>query len=272
MAEPVLARNIGGLRVPLVAGAVLLAGFLLLPGLIILSASVSGGNFLTFPPERLSLRWYGELLDDPQWLDAFWTSVGIASGGAALATVTGSLAALGLRRVRRGGRLLRVAFIAPIALPYIVFVLGLYNVFDALRVVGAPWPIMVGQGVLAFPIVFVTVDAMLAGVDRRISDAASSLGAGWPLVMWRVELPLVFPAIIASGLFAFSFCFDEAVIALFLSGPETVTFPVKIYDSAQESVSPLVAAASTAVTVLVLGLAALFAVLLRRTTARRALA
>lgn len=272
MAAPVLAPHVGRWRLALVAIALVLAAFLMVPGLMILVASLSGGNFLAFPPDGLSLRWYRTLLDDGAWQDAFWTSVRIAAGGAALATVTGTLAALGLRRLASGARVLRPAFIAPIALPYIVYVLGLYNVFDALRVLGASWPIMLGQGVLAFPVVFVTVDAMLASVDRRISDAAASLGAGWPVVVARVELPLVAPAVIASALFAFSFCFDEAVIALFLSGPETVTYPVKIFSSARESVSPVVAAASSAVTLLVLALAGFFAVLMRRATARRALA
>jgi putative spermidine/putrescine transport system permease protein len=267
---PVLAPSIGRWRIAIVAAALTLALFLLVPGAMILVASLSRGEFLEFPPDGISLRWYEALLDDPAWRSAFGTSARIAAGGAALATIAGTAAALGLRRVRRRATLLRSAFIAPIALPYIVYVLGLYNVFDALHVLGASWPIMLGQGVLAFPIVFVTVDAMLSGVDPRIPDAASSLGASWPMVVVRVELPLVLPAVVASALFAFSFCFDEVVVALFLSGPETVTYPVKIFSAARESVSPVVAAASSAVTLLVLALAALFAVLIRRAAARSA--
>jgi putative spermidine/putrescine transport system permease protein len=266
----VLAASVGRWRIALAAVAVVLALFLLLPGAMILLASLSSGEFLAFPPEGVSLRWYGALLDDPAWHDAFWTSARIAAGGAALATIAGTAAALAMRRVRRGAALLRSAFIAPIALPYIVYVLGLYNVFDALSVLGASWPIMLGQGVLAFPIVFVTVDAMLAGVDPRLPDAAASLGASWPMVVSRVELPLALPAVVASALFAFSFCFDEVVIALFLSGPETVTYPVKIFSAARDSVSPVVAAASSAVTVIVLLLSGLFAALLRRAATRRA--
>jgi putative spermidine/putrescine transport system permease protein len=270
MDTSVLAPSIGGWRIVLSAAAVVLAVFLLLPGAMILLASLSSGEFLAFPPEGVSLRWYAALLEDPAWHDAFWASARIAAGGAALATIAGTAAALAMRRVRRGATLLRSAFIAPIALPYIVYVLGLYNVFDALSVLGASWPIMLGQGVLAFPIVFVTVDAMLAGVDPRIHDAAASLGAPWPMVVSRVELPLALPAVVAAALFAFSFCFDEVVVALFLSGPETVTYPVKIFSAARDSVSPVVAAASSAVTVLVLLLSATFAALLRRAGSRRA--
>jgi putative spermidine/putrescine transport system permease protein len=268
----VLASGVGRWRIGLAAAALALAALLLLPGAMILVASLSSGQFLQFPPDGVSLRWYRQLVEDPDWRAAFWTSVRIAGGGAALASVAGTLAAVAIRRVSRGAGLLRSAFVAPIALPYIVYVLGLYNVFDALRVLGASWPIVLGQAVLAFPIVFVTVDAMRAAVDPRLADAAASLGASWPMVVGRVELPLILPAIVAGALFAFSFCFDEVVVALFLSGPETVTYPVKIFGAARDSVSPSVAAASSAVTLLVLALAALFAVLLRRGTARRAIA
>jgi putative spermidine/putrescine transport system permease protein len=266
--EAVLAPSVGRWRVGLAAAALALAAFLLLPGAMILVASLSGGSFLQFPPDGLSLRWYRQLAEDPTWRDALWTSVRIAGGGAALATVAGTAAALGIRRLRRRATLLRSAFVAPIALPYIVYVLGLYNVFDALHVLGASWPIVLGQAVLAFPIVFVTVDAARATVDPRIADAAASLGAPWPMVITRVELPLVVPAVVAGALFAFSFCFDEVVVALFLAGPETVTYPVKIFSAARDAVSPAVAAASSAVTVLVLALAAVLAVLLRRVVAR----
>lgn len=266
----VLAPSVGHWRIAIVAVSAALAVFLLVPGLMILVASVSSGAFLQFPPDGFSLRWYGELVRDPTWRDALWTSVRIAAGGAAVATITGTAAALGLRRVRRRSTVLRSVFIAPIALPYIVYVLGLYNLFDAMHVIGASWPIVLGQSVLAFPIVFVTVDALLAGIDPRIPDAAASLGAAWPMVVMRVELPLALPAVAGSAAFAFSFCFDEVVIALFLAGPGTVTFPVKIFSAARDSVSPVVAAASSAVTLIVLALAAVFAASVRRAARRGA--
>jgi putative spermidine/putrescine transport system permease protein len=267
--EAVLAPSVGRWRGGLAAVALVLAAFLLAPGAIILVASLSRGQFLQFPPDGLSLRWYRQLAGDATWRDALWTSVRIAGGGAALATVAGTAAALGIRRLRRRATLLRSAFVAPIALPYIVYVLGLYNVFDALNVLGASWPIVLGQSVLAFPIVFVTVDAARAAIDPRLADAAASLGAPWPLVVARVELPLVAPAVAAGAVFAFSFCFDEVVVALFLAGPETVTYPVKIFSAARDAVSPAVAAASSAVTVLALALGALSALALRRAAARR---
>jgi ABC-type spermidine/putrescine transport system permease subunit II len=272
MTASVLAPSVGRWRAGLVAVSAVLAVFLLVPGLMILVASLSSGQFLEFPPDGLSLHWYGELLRDPTWRGALWTSVRIAAAGALVATLTGTAAALGLRRVRTRSRALRSAFIAPIALPYIVYVLGLYNLFDGLDVLGASWPIVLGQSVLAFPIVFVTVDALLAGLDPRIPDAAASLGAPWPMVVARVELPLALPAVAGSAAFAFSFCFDEVVIALFLSGPGTVTFPVKIFSAAQDSVSPVVAAASTTVTIAVLLLAGVFAACVRRAARREAVA
>jgi putative spermidine/putrescine transport system permease protein len=254
-------------RVGVLAG-VLVACFLLLPIAVILPTSVTTSEFIDLPRHGISLRWFDQILHDPAWTGAFWLSVRLAFFAALIATVLGTAAALGLGRLRRGRAVLSGVMIAPLVLPYVVYALGLYNVLDDLAVaLDATWPIAVGQAVLAFPIVFVAVAGGLAGADPTLARAAESLGAGWPTVVWRVEIPPIRPNIAIAGLFAFTFCFDEVVVALFLSSPSSATLPVQIFTSARDSISPAIAAASTMVMGIALVVAAVIGLL--STRARR---
>jgi putative spermidine/putrescine transport system permease protein len=231
--------------------SVLTAGFLLLPVAIVISTSFTEGIFLTFPPEGFSLKWYRTILESPAWTDPFFTSLRVGLGATAVATVTGTAAALGMRRIVRGRRWLSAALIAPVALPLLAYALGLWDLFQRVPLFeGTNIPVALGQAVVAFPLVYVIVSAGLASVDRRITDAASTLGARWPTIVWRIELPLIKTSVIIAVLFAFSLSFDEAVIALFLSPPEATTLPVQMFRAARESIAPELSAASTIVTLL----------------------
>jgi putative spermidine/putrescine transport system permease protein len=268
MREP-LADALRWTRTPIVSFAFLVAAFLLLPVGIVVSTSFTTGAFLVFPPDGFTLHWYGAIVHDPAWMNPFFTSLRVGVGATALATISGTAAALGLRRLRVHGRWLGAVFVAPIALPYLAYGLGLYNlVQDVPFLQNSNVPVALGQAVLAFPIVFVIVSAGLANVDPRITDAASTLGARWPMVVWKVELPLIKASIIAAILFAFSFSFDEVVMALLMSPPDKVTLPVQMFRAAQESISPELSAASTYITVIAIAVLATAALVERQALAR----
>ena len=238
-------------RTPIVVFSLLVAAFLLLPVGIVVSTSFSAAPFLVFPPSGFTFHWYGAIVDDSQWMQPFYTSLRVGALATALATIMGTSAALGLRRLRLRGRALAAAFVAPIALPFLAYGLGLYDLVTKVSFLqNSNVPVAIGESVLAFPIVFVIVSAGLAGIDPRITDAASTLGARWPTVVWRVELPLIRTCIIASILFAFSFTFDEVVMSLLMSPPDRITLPLQVYRAATESISPELSAASTYVMVI----------------------
>jgi ABC-type spermidine/putrescine transport system, permease component II len=142
-----------------------------------------------------------------------------------------------------------------------VLALGLYLTFRGLTGGTDLRVLALGQGTLAMPLVFVTVSAGLAAVDPNLSRAAASLGFRWPSIVWHVELPLVRRSVLAGGILAFAVCFDEAVLAYFLSPPGQQTLPTKIWTSASESASPTIAAASALVICLAITLLAVAAVL-----------
>jgi ABC-type spermidine/putrescine transport system permease subunit II len=116
----------------------------------------------------------------------------------------------------------------------------------------------------------VIVAGALATVDPALSRAASTLGARWPTIIWRIELPLIRVAIIGAWVIAFAICFDEATLAIFLSPVTQTTLAQQLFREASESIAPTLSAVSTMITllaILVLGLATL--VMRRAPRARR---
>lgn len=241
---------LGPFRAPAVAFASLLGLFMLLPFAVLLATSWTTGEFLTFPPEGFSFRWYGSLFSDAVWTEAFWTSIGVAGLATLLATVLGVAAALGLTRLTRPGRVLRSLFVLPMAIPLIAYALGLYDVVQRIPVLqDSLVPLILGLTALAFPMVFVVVSGALARLDPALRPAAATLGARWPLIVWRLELPLLRGAIAAGALFAFNLTFDEVVLSVFLIPPGTAnTLPLQMLTASQEAISPELTAASTLVT------------------------
>ena len=229
----------------------LVAVFLLAPMLIILPVGLSANTFLRFPPSALSTRWFEEIFSDPAWRAGVVQSVKVAVVATVLAVVGGTCAALALRRLRRGRRVVRTALIAPMVIPQLVLALGLYLGVRDLGGTAGIATLMLGQAVLATPLVYLTVTAGLSAVDPALSRAAHGLGHRWPSVLIRVELPLVSRTIAGASVLAFGLCFDESVLAYYLSPPGQETLPTRIWLAASQQASPVIAAVST----LVIGLA-----------------
>lgn len=243
---------------------VLVAAFLLTPLAAVLPLAFTSSQYLVFPPEGFSGQWFTALLTDPGWTAAISNSVRVAGAGAVVATVTGTSAALAVRRISTGQRLLRTTLLAPMVMPQLVLALGLYLTYRSIAGGTSLTVLALGQATIAMPLVFVTVSAGLAAVDPALSRAAQSLGYRWPSIIRRVELPLVSRSVVSGAILAFAVCFDEAVLAFFLAPPSTQTLPVKMWTSASESVSPTIAAASAIVIGVAITLLAVVALLQSR--------
>jgi putative spermidine/putrescine transport system permease protein len=267
-----LREALGGYRVALVVAGALLAVFLLVPLVVILPQAFSSGLFFKFPPPGFSTQWFDTVVNDPLWRDSFVRSLGTAAAGAVLATTAGTLAALGLRRLGPRGRVLRTLFLAPLVIPQLVLAVGIFVARDDLGLGTSLWTLVVGQTVLAFPVVVVVASAGLSSVDPALSRASASLGHRWPSTVLRIELPLISRSVISAFVLAFALCFDEAVLAYFLAPPGKATLPTQLWLASTENASPAIAAVSTIVMglVTVLLLAAAWIGRPRPTTARSA--
>ncbi|WP_220792121.1 ABC transporter permease [Gluconacetobacter azotocaptans] len=244
-------RSASGRAMLVLGGAVLL--FLLAPVLIVFPMSVGSSPFLSFPPQHLSLRWYHELLARPQWLASAWNSLQVAAIAVPGATLLGTMAALGVSRLRGGlARGLEVLFILPMIVPPIILAVGLYYQMVPLGLIRGHWGLGLGHIVIALPFVFLSAQAALRGFDRNLERAALGLGASWPTMFRRVMLPAIGPGVAAGAIFAFITSFDDVILALFLTDVRGRTLPRLIYENVSEEISPTITAVAVLVILLTL--------------------
>ncbi len=207
-----------------------------------------------------TLKYYDKAWDNAALIEAFTNSLVIALIATVVSTVIGALLALALWRFRFPGKAgVEGAAALPIVIPEICMGVALMAFF--IRIgwpSGLPWPlnlgpIIIGHIAFCFPFVAVVVRARMAGFDRALEEASKDLGAGEWQTLRFVTLPYMQPGLMAGALLAMTLSLDDFVITFFTSGPETLTFPVKVYSMVRFGATPEVNAASTiliAVTVL----------------------
>ena len=173
-------------------------------------------------------------------------SVIVACATTVIATVLGTLAALGLTRARLPGQSLLMALIvSPMIVPVVIVAVGVYFAYAPFGLTSSLLGLTLAHTALAAPFVVVTVCATLRGFDATQARAGASLGASPVLVFRRITLPLILPGVISGALFAFVTSFDEVVVALFLTGPAERTLPRQMFSAMRENISPVIAAAAT---------------------------
>ena len=202
-----------------------------------------------------STRWYQSLWSNEALVASALVSLRVACVSAAISTVLGTMAAFALQRFGRfGGRTLFAGMLyAPLVMPEVIIGLSLLLLFVGLGVDRGFWTIVAGHSTLGLCFVAVVVQSRLASFDRSLEEAAMDLGATPAATFRRVTLPLIFPAMAAGFLLAFTLSLDDLVLASFTSGPGSTTLPMRIYSQVRLGVTPEVNAIST----ILLGLVAI---------------
>ena len=220
--------------------------FLYLPIAVLVIYSFNASRLVTVW-SGWSLAWYRDLLHDEAMIDAAWTSLRIAALSATAATVLGTLAAVALTRMGRfRGRLLFSGMVyAPLVMPEVITGLSLLLLFVALNVDRGFWTVSIAHTTLTMCFVAVIVQSRLVEFDRSLEEAAMDLGCPPLRTFLTVTLPLVFPAIAAGWMLAFSLSLDDLVIASFTTGPGATTLPIRIYSEVRLGVKPEVNAVCT---------------------------
>lgn len=222
--------------------------FLVLPTFVLIPLSFSSARYLTFPPPGYSLQWYQAYLGNPAWIDATFRSLRIAVAAAIVAAFLGTLAALGMSRMRRLARYIFTGLmLSPLLIPNIIFALGLYQLYSALGLIGTETGLALAHAVLGLPYVIITVTAALSARDHHLAAAARTLGARPTNVFRFIQFPLLRNAILAGGFLAFIASFDEVLIAIFISGSRTATLPKMMWDGVTTEVNPTISAVSVIV-------------------------
>jgi putative spermidine/putrescine transport system permease protein len=287
--------------------------FLIAPIVIVVPLSFNVEPYFSFTkkmlaldPEGYSLRWYDLLLtfglnapDDAVrdsswwaqvWREATWVraaknSLWIGLWSTILATVLGTIAALGLSRPEMPyRRLIMAILISPMIVPIIIIATGLFFAYSSAcvpqdSVIGAVLaPVLSHKGCLAnsylgvimahamlgIPFVIITVTATLVGFDQTLIRASASLGASPSRTFFRVIMPLILPGIISGALFAFVTSFDEVVAVLFIASADQQTIPRQMWNGIREAISPAILSVATILVIISIGLLATVELLRRR--------
>jgi putative spermidine/putrescine transport system permease protein len=275
--------------------------FLIAPILVVIPLSFNAEPYFTFTeamlrfdPVGYSLRWYDALLtlgmltpdavrdgswwadmwENSTWVRAAKNSIIIGFWSTILATVLGTLAALGLSRPEMPYRRVVMAIlISPMIVPIIIIATGLFFFysnpcsimgFECGRLTSTYLGVILAHTTLGIPFVIITVTATLSGFDQSLIRAAASLGANPRVTFFKVIMPLILPGVVSGALFAFVTSFDEVVAVLFIAGPDQQTIPRQMWNGIREAISPAILAVATILVVISIALLATVELLRRR--------
>jgi spermidine/putrescine transport system permease protein len=241
-------------------GATLLFLYAPLIVLMIFSFNDSKRNVMW---KGFTLKYYEKALNNSSLVEALVNSLTIALFATIISVVLGALAGVMLWRFRfpfKGA--VEGIMSLPIIVPEICLGVAMLIFFAAIEwPVGLPWPlnlsaITIAHVTFCFPFVAMVVRSRMASFNREQEEAAKDLGASEWQTFRDVLLPHMKPGLVAGALLAFTLSLDDFVITFFTSGPDTITFPVKVYSMVRFSVTPEVNAASTILIVLTVALTA----------------
>ncbi len=200
-----------------------------------------------------SLRWSQEVFNDSAMLAAAWMSLRVGLASATLATLLGTLAAVALSRgegFRARGAFSAMLY-APLVMPEVITGLSLLLLFVAINAGRGFWTVTAAHATLTMCFVAVVVQSRLAALDRSLEEAAMDLGCTPARAFLSVTLPLIWPAIAAGWMLAFTLSLDDVVIASFATGPGSATLPIRIYSEVRLGVKPSINAICTLIIVLI---------------------
>ncbi|WP_062206878.1 ABC transporter permease [Aureimonas sp. AU12] len=194
-----------------------------------------------------STRWYGQLMENRLFLDAAWVTLRVAFVSACAATVLGTLAAMALvRHARFPGRLLFSGMVfAPLVMPEVITGLSLLLLFVAIGFDRGFWTVTLAHTTFTMCFVAVVVQSRLVSFDRSLEEAAQDLGCPPAKAFLLITLPVIWPAVAAGWILAFTLSLDDLVISSFTAGPGSTTLPMRIYSQVRLGVTPEINAIST---------------------------
>ncbi|WP_246261681.1 ABC transporter permease [Azoarcus taiwanensis] len=253
--------------------------FLIAPILVIIPLSFNAEPYftftremLTFDPDGYSLRWYQDFFTSESWLRSVRNSFVIAISATMVATVLGTVAALGLARSYLPFRAaLMGLLISPMIVPLIISAAGMYFFYSSIGLAQTFVGVILAHAALGTPFVVITVTATLIGFDYSLVRAAQSLGATPTYAFFKVIMPLITPGVISGALFAFITSFDEVVVVLFLAGVEQRTIPREMWSGIREHISPTILAVATILVAISIALLVTVELLRRRSARLRGL-
>ena len=251
-----------GQRLWLYVFAVITMILLVTPTLIVIPMSFSDSQYLEFPPDTWSTRWYQHYFGSDEWMRATRTSFKAAFLTMLAATPIGVLAAYGLHASRVPFiRPTFILLITPMMVPVVLIAIGAFYAYVKLQILYTMTGLVLAHSLLAIPLVVIVTGSALKSYDMNQENAARSLGAPRWKAFVSITLPQIRFAVVTSALLAFLTSFDEVVIAMFISGGDNPTLTRNMFNALRDQIDPTIASISTimiVVTTLMMALAQIF--------------
>ncbi len=226
--------------------------FLYAPMIVTMVFSFNGTES-TYIFDGFSLQWYEKLFRDKATMDALKNTIILAVVSATIATVLGTMAAVGINLMRNKyvkSSVMTVTNI-PMMNPEIVTGISMMLLFvfagvmfNKKDVLGF-WTILIAHVTFQLPYVILSVLPKLRQTDNRIFEAAQDLGCHPVKAFFKVVFPAILPGIIAGAIMAFTLSLDDFIISYFTNGPDFQTLPIHIFSMTKKRVKPDMYALST---------------------------
>ena len=222
--------------------------FMVAPIVIVCWVAFTPEGFLSVPIDSFSLRWFRAIARYPEFIQAFWNSIGLAALSSTIAVALSVPAALALARQQFVGReFFTTLFLSPLMIPHVVLGIAFLRFFTQIGLGGTFLGLVLAHVVIVLPFALRLVMASAVGMDRALDNAAISLGASDATVFRRVTLPLIVPGLASGWALAFIQSFDEVTMTVFIASPATTTLPVRMFLYIQDNIDPLVTSVSACV-------------------------
>ena len=224
--------------------------FFYLPILYMIVFSFNEGKSLTHF-SGFSLRWYEHMLESHDMMEALYTTFGVAIVATAVATVVGTIAAIGLSKSKKIIRdVMDQVNNLPLMNPEIVTAIGFMLLFITFKVEKGLITMLLAHIAFCIPYVMLSVMPKIKSLDRNLADAAMDLGATPWQALTKVIVPEIMPGIISGGLIAFTMSIDDFVISYFVTGGGVKNISIVVYTMSKR-VNPSINAISTLVVVII---------------------
>ena len=226
---------------------------LVFPSVLVVITSFNASDFLTFPPQGWSLRWYAAMAKNWEVRQAAWLSLKVAALVVAIDLLLGVPAAFPLTRARFRGRDFLATFIlSPLMLPGIVIGIGLLFFYMLLGLSLSFSLLVISHVVVTLPFIVSLTSARLTTLDPTYEEAALNLGASQVQKFIHIVLPQLWPGIAAGAAFAFLLSFDNFTVSLFTASDRLRPLPIVLFYLLRYDINPLVGAVSSLEIVLAL--------------------
>lgn len=221
-------------------------GILFLPIAVIVANSFNATDtkpYMTW--KGFTFAWYSKLFSDRALLASFGNTMVLAIATTVIATVMGTIVAVGMYRYRfRGKGIIDALLYIPVVIPEIVMGISLLVLFTSIQLPQGMLSLVIAHVTFCLPFVIFNVRARLDGYDQSLEEASMDLGANKLETFFRVTLPMLAPGIAGGALLSFTLSIDDVVVSFFVNG-QTMTYPLKVWQSIKSGVAPDVNALST---------------------------